>query len=66
MHDFTERMRQGMRELRAAREAATGRNSLQVRFALSKLETLCEPEADPVDLRSGARPGGEGHPVSLG
>lgn len=46
MQSFSEPMRQAMCELRSAREHATARNSLPVRLALSKLETVCEAAAE--------------------
>jgi hypothetical protein len=45
MCDFTESMRQEMRELRAAREEARGHDSARVRLAISRLESLCDADA---------------------
>jgi hypothetical protein len=59
MQDFTEAMRQGMRELRAARQDANGLEDARVRLAISNLETLCDADVGSAQRWLGAIPDDE-------
>lgn len=64
MRDFTESMRQEMRELRAAREEARGRDSARVRLAISRLESLCDADAGLNETGVHPMPDQGGRPVA--